>query len=172
VGKAPLSPYPPDPAEDAEADPGSNELVDVVVEDEDWANRRSPRFSARRVELRSCRLTGAELGEATLADVSFVECRVDLVGLRFAKLERVVFSGCRMNDCDFYGATLKDVLFEHCELREATFSTATLRNVEVRGCELAGLNGVEAFRGVRMPWNDVLANALLFAGALGIDVID
>jgi hypothetical protein len=75
---------------------------------------------ARRVELRRCRLTGAELAEAVLSDVTFVECRLDLVGLRIAKLERVVFRDCRMAECDFYEASLTDVLFEHCELREGT----------------------------------------------------
>jgi uncharacterized protein YjbI with pentapeptide repeats len=77
-----------------------------------------------------------------------------------------------VNECDFYGATLTDVLFERCDLREAVFSGAKLERVELRGCELTGLHGVEALRGVRMPLTDVLANALLFASALEVDVLD
>ena len=75
-----------------------------------------PGLSARRVELRRCRLTGAELAEATLSDVVFDECRIDLAGLRHAKLERVVFRDCKMDGCDLYGAKLKDVVFERCTL--------------------------------------------------------
>ena len=89
--------------------------------------QRAPGFSARRVELRRCRLTGAELAEATIADVTFDECRIDLAGLRHATLERVVFRDCLMGECDLYGATLKDVLFERCELREATLSARNTR---------------------------------------------
>ena len=174
MGKAPLAPYPPDPDDDAPPPPTDlAELVDVTVEGADWANSRPVRgMEARRVELRSCRLTGAELVEAGVSDVTFDDCRLDLVSLRFAKLERVVFRDCRMSECDLYEASLKDVLFERCELREATFSSATLQRVELRGCDLAGLRGVEALRGARMPWNDVLENAPLFATAVGIEIID
>ena len=112
------------------------------------------------------------MAEAALTDVTFADCRLDLVGLRMAKLERVVFRDCRMAECDLYGASLTDVLFEHCELREATFSSATLKRVELRSCDLSGLRGVEALRGARMPWNDVLENGPLFATALGIEIVD
>ena len=48
----------------------------------------------------------------------------------------------------------------------------TVQRVEVRGCDLTGLRGVEALRGVRMPWGDVLENASLFATVLGIEIVD
>ena len=173
MSKPPLTPSPPDPAEDSDAGAlGLDELVDVVVTDRDWANERAVRFEARRVELRRCRFTGAELAEAHLGDVTFADCRLDLAGFRHGRLERVSFRDCRMGECDFYGATLKDVLFERCELREATFSEVMLDRVELRGCELAGLRGAEALRGARMPWNDVLANAALFAAVAGIEIVD
>jgi uncharacterized protein YjbI with pentapeptide repeats len=107
-----------------------------------------------------------------LQDVTFLECRIDLVGLRFAKLQRVVFRDCRMSECDLYGASLVDVLFESCDLREATVSAVTLDRVELRGCDLAGLRGTEALRGARMPWGDVLQHAALFATALGVEIVD
>ena len=146
--------------------------MDAVADGLDWANRQARGLVARRVELRRCRLTGAELAEAMLSDVTFVDCRLDLVGLRIAKLERVVFRDCRMSECDLYEASLTDVLFERCELREATLSGVKLKRVELRGCDLAGLRGVEALRGARMPWNDVLENGPLFAAALGLEIID
>ena len=173
VGKPPLAPYPPDEDEEAAAPTELAELVDVTVVGADWANSRPVRgLEARRAELRGCRFTGAELAGAKVTDVTFDDCRLDLVNLRFAALERVVFRDCHMSECDLYEASLKDVLFERCRLREATFSAATLKRVELRGCDLAGLLGVEALHGARMPWNDVLENAPLFATAAGIEIVD
>jgi uncharacterized protein YjbI with pentapeptide repeats len=172
VSKPPRSPYPPDCDDGVGHEADFDGLVDVVVADRDWAGRRALRFSARRAVLRRCRLTGAELAEAVLGDVTFDECRLDLAGLRHAKLERVVFRDCRMGECDLYGSSLKDVLFERCELREATLSATTLDRVELRGCELTGLRGADALRGARMPWGDVVENAGLFASALGLEVVD
>jgi uncharacterized protein YjbI with pentapeptide repeats len=173
MGKPPTSPYPPDPDEDAAPITVlAGELVDLVVEDVDWANEVARGLAVRRAEFRRCRLTGAQLAEAALSDVTFVDCRLDLAGLRMAKLERVAFRDCRMGECDLYEATLTDVLFENCELREATVDRVKLKRVELRGCDLAGLHGVESLHGARMPWNDVLENGPLFAAALGIEIVD
>jgi uncharacterized protein YjbI with pentapeptide repeats len=173
TGKPPAAPYPPELEEEEPRELELGDLADAVLEDVDWANQRPARgIRLRRVELRRCRLTGAELHEAELSDVSVIDCRLDLVGLRFAKLERVVFRDCRMSECDLYEASLKDVLFEHCQLREATFTGISAQRIELRGCDLTGLRGVEALQSARMPWNDVLENAPLFARALGIEIID
>jgi uncharacterized protein YjbI with pentapeptide repeats len=172
LGKPPNAPYPPDLADDAPPVTELEDLVDAVADNLDWANRRARGVAARRVELRACRFTGAELAEATLSDVAFTDCRLDLVGLRVAKLERVVFRDCRMTECDFQDAALTDVLFENCELREATFTGVKLKRVELRGCDLTGLRSVEALRGARMPWSDVLENGPLFAAALGLEIVD
>jgi uncharacterized protein YjbI with pentapeptide repeats len=171
VSKPPVAPYPPDIDDDAPGEIEFGDLVDAVVRDLDWAGRKGVRLSARRVALLRCRLTGAELAESSLGDIMFDECRVDLVGLRHAKLERVVFRDCRMGESDFSGASLKDVVFERCELREATFSGARFERVELRGCDLSGLRGGEALRSARMPWDDVLENAVLFASLAGIEIL-
>jgi len=172
MGKPPISPYPPDLPDDLAQVVDLADLADATATDLDWANEQRRGLSLTRVELRLCRMTGSELAESTLSDVTFAECRLDLAGLRMARLERVVFRDCRMAECDFYEATLTDVLFERCELRKARLSNAKLERVEVRGCDLGGLEGVEALRGARMPWNDVLENAPLFATALGIEIVD
>ena len=81
-------------------------------------------------------------------------------------------TGPAPDDGDLYGSQLKDVLFERCVLREATISAVKAERVELRGCDLTGLRGAEALRGVRMPWNDVLENAPLFAAVAGIEIVD
>jgi uncharacterized protein YjbI with pentapeptide repeats len=130
------------------------------------------RAALLRVELHMVRLTGSDLAEATFRDVRFVGCRFDLASARLSKLERVVFSDCRLEELDLYGAQLQDVLFERCVLREATFSGVKAERAELRGCNLTGLRGGDALRGVRMPWNDVLENAALFAAVAGIEIVD
>jgi uncharacterized protein YjbI with pentapeptide repeats len=172
VSKPPLQPYPPDLPEDPEEQDLEVGLTDVVVRDADWANRRVARASFLRTELHTVRLTGADLAESTFRDVRFVGCRLDLAAARLSKLERVVFSDCRLEELDLYGAQLQDVLFERCVLREATFSGVTSKRVELRGCDLTGLRGAEALRGMRMPWNDVLENAPLFAAVAGVEIVD
>jgi uncharacterized protein YjbI with pentapeptide repeats len=148
------------------------DLTDVRVEPADWANLRAPSSAWSRVELRGVRLTGAELGESTLRDVTFADCRLDLAALRSARLERVAFVDCRLEELDLYGAKLADVRFERCGLREATVSAATFERCDLRGCDLTGLRGAERLAGVRMTWDDVLANAPVFAAALGIELLD
>lgn len=172
VSKPPLEPYPPDPPEAPEEPELEAGLTDAVVGDADWANRRVFRVSVLRTVLQGVRLTGAELAESTFRDVRFVDCRLDLVTARLSRFERVVFSDCRMEECDLYGSRLTDVLFERCTLREATISGVTSERVELRNCDLKGLRGAEALRGVRMPWNDVLANAPLFADVAGVEIVD
>ena len=165
------TPYPPDVDEEA-PDGTLADALDARIEDVDAANERIVRSSLRRVELHLCRLTGIELAEATWTDVTLSDCRLDLAGFRHAKLERVVFRDCRLDESDFSGATLRDVLFERCTLVRATLSGARTERLELAGCDLSGLGGVEALRGARMPWDDVLQNAPLFAQALGIEVAD
>jgi uncharacterized protein YjbI with pentapeptide repeats len=92
--------------------------------------------------------------------------------VRLSRFERVVFSDCRLEELDLYGSQLKDVLFERCVLREATISGVKSARVELRDCDLTGLRGAEALRGMRMPWNDMLENAPLFAGVAGVEIVD
>jgi uncharacterized protein YjbI with pentapeptide repeats len=172
VSKAPLQPYSPDLPEEPEEQDLETGLTDVIVRDADWANRRVARASVLRAELHIVRLTGADLAESTFRDVRFVGCRLDLAAARLSKFERVVFTDCRLEELDLYGSQLQDVLFERCVLREATISGVKAKRVELCGCDLTGLRGAEALRGMRMPWNDVLENAPLFAGVVGVEILD
>ena len=166
------APYPPDLEDDAEPSTTFGDLVDAEVEGADWINGAGFRTSVCRVAVRRSRFTGSELGESRLVDVTFADCRLDLVGLRHATLERVVFTDCRMSECDLAGARLVDVAFERCELRGAVLSGISLERVSFRGCDLLGVRGPEALRGARMTWDDVLANAPTLAAGLGLEIVD
>jgi uncharacterized protein YjbI with pentapeptide repeats len=172
LGKPPHTPYAPDLDDDSVPVFELADMVDAVAEDADWANRQARGLVARRAEWRRCRLTGAELAEAALSDLTLEECRLDLTGLRMARLERVAFRDCRMAECDLYEAELKEVLFERCDLREATVTGVHLTRVELRGCRLDGIRGLASLGGVRMPWGDVIENGHLFAAALGVEIVE
>lgn len=172
MSKGPTEPYPPDPDEDAAPPEGIGDLADAIVVDADWSNERARGASWKRVELRRCRLTGVELAESVLTDVTFAECRLDLAGLRLARLERVVFRDCRLAECELYDASLEDVLFERCELRGAVLDGVRVERVELRGCDLAGAGGVASLRGARIAWDDVVQNAPVLAVALGLELVD
>lgn len=166
------APYPPDPDPDAEPPESLADAVDARIEHRDFSNLRCIRSSLRRVELRLCRLTGAELAEASWTDVTVTECRLDLAGLRHSRLERVVFRDCILDEAEFAAARLQDVLFERCRLRLATFAGATADRLQLEGCDLEGFDGVDVLRGARMRWDDVVQNAPLFARALGIEIVE
>ena len=168
---APKTPHAPDPDPDAPLPTALDDAIDARLENADFSNQRFLRSSIRRIELHLCRLTGPELAEATWNDVVLTECRADFAGFRHAKLRRVVFRECRLEEADFAGATLTDVVFDHCELRRASFASCRIERVELNGCTLTELVGVESLRGARMPWNDILENAPLFAHGLGIEVL-
>jgi uncharacterized protein YjbI with pentapeptide repeats len=169
VSNEPQTPYPPDEPEPA-AELG--DLTDAEARGADWANERALGLALQRVALHEVRLTGADLAEAELTDVTFAGCRLDLVGLRYAKLRRVAFVDCRMEECDLAGARLEDVMFERCNLTAGMVNNVTLERVELRECELAGLQGAESLRGARMPWSDAIQAGPTFAAALGIELLE
>jgi len=169
---APKSPHAPDPDPEAPAPTDLGDVDDARIENADFSNRRHLGSSLRRVELHLCRLTGAELAEATWTDVTVTDCRLDLTGMRHARLERIVFRDCNLDEIELAGAHLKDVLFERCRLRAASLVGATSERIELVGCDLEGLDGVEVLRGARMRWSDVVENAALFARAVGIELVE
>jgi uncharacterized protein YjbI with pentapeptide repeats len=188
-----MRPDPPDlPPEPEPPDLEAVRIVEARLEDVSLAEQRRPGLALLDCELRECdlanldarggvwrrvavrggRLTGCNLGEATLCDVDFEGCRADLVALTAGKLERVRFAGCELSQLDLQEARLRGALFEDCDLRGADLSGARFEDVELRGCRLEGVRGAGALRGVRMPWADVLENAAVFAGACGIEILD
>src|SRR5262249_60870709 len=78
VSEPPITPYPPDLAADAKPATELSELEDATAIDADWANTSASGLTIRRVQLRGCRLTGAELRESTFVDASLDGCRLDL----------------------------------------------------------------------------------------------
>jgi uncharacterized protein YjbI with pentapeptide repeats len=147
-------------------------LVDCAMRECDLANLDARGAMLRRVAISTGRMTGCNLTESKLHDVSISDCRADLVALTASVLERVAFVSCNLAQSDFQEARMDAVVFEQCDLREADLSGARFKSVEMRGCRLERVRGADRLRGVRMPWVDVVANAGLFAGACGVEVLE
>jgi uncharacterized protein YjbI with pentapeptide repeats len=143
-------------------------LSDVELSGCNLSNVVAPRARWHRVRARGCRMTGVLISGAVLSDVTFTDCRIDLASFGSSRLERVTFEGCRLAQTDFMESQLQDVRFERCDLTEEDFRGATLRRCEARGCELSAIQGAERLRGLSMPWPDIVANAGVWATALGI----
>lgn len=146
--------------------------VDLTFRDCDLANLDGRRGTATRVLVERCRGTGALLMSTRLRDVVIRDSRADLATFAQATLERVVFEDCVLRDASFASARLHSVSFVGCDLHGADFTGARCSRVELRDCKLEGLLGIEGLRGARLPWSDLLDNALVFAAALGIGLVD
>src|SRR6476661_10617850 len=90
-----------------------------------------------------------DLDDAVADGLDWANRQARRVFLRRAELRR-----CRLTGAELAEARLEDVTFDDCRL------------------DLVGLRGVEALKGARMPWNDVLENGPLFAAALGLEILD
>jgi uncharacterized protein YjbI with pentapeptide repeats len=147
-------------------------LTDVEIVRGNLANSAAPELWLRRVRVMGARLTGVQWTSGRIEDAMFRDCLVDLATFAGTTFDRVLFAGCRVAQSDLRDALLRSVRFEHCDLTEADLAGVRVDRCELVGCTLDGVSAVERLRGASMPWGDVVANAALFAGALGIRIVD
>ena len=81
-------------------------------------------------------------------------------------------AGCDLQGSDWQSCRIREVLITGCDLRGADLSGARFDSVELRDSRLDGIRGAANLGGVRMSWDDVLANAAVFAAACGVRVDD
>jgi uncharacterized protein YjbI with pentapeptide repeats len=117
-------------------------------------------------------MTGIAFAEATLSDVTFSACRVDLAAFGFAQLERVTFEDCLLAQSDFLEARLQHVRFHDCDLAGADFRGARLTACEFRRSNLSGIKHVAGLRGASLEWPYIVELAGVWAAELGIGVLD
>jgi uncharacterized protein YjbI with pentapeptide repeats len=147
-------------------------LTDVEVQRGNLANLAADEVALRRVVFTGTRLTGAQWTRGMLTDVVFRDCRIDLATFAGTTLERVVFEDCLLMQTDFRDALWRAVRFERCDMTEGDFGGLRIAQAQLRGCTLDGAVGVERLRGAALPWGDIVGHAGLFAGALGIKLLE
>ena len=124
------------------------------------------------MEVRNGRLTGLELTEAELTDITFRDCRIDLASFAGSTLTAVTFDGCVLRQTDFLEAKLDSVRFHDCDMTEIDLRRTRMHRCELRRSRLPGAQGIESLRGAAMEWPDIVEMAGVWAAALGIRVLD
>ena len=136
------------------------------------ANLQGRAAEVTRVTIDGTRATGMAAPESSWRDVTFRGCRLDMASFGFAHLTRVTFEDCLMAEASFLDARLECVRFHRCELTRGDFRGASLERCEFRGGDLTDLEGVTHLRGAAIDWAGIIANANLWAAALGIEILD
>jgi uncharacterized protein YjbI with pentapeptide repeats len=136
------------------------------------ANLDAKAARVQRTRISDSRMTGIAFAEATLSDVTFSACRIDLAAFGFAQLERVTFEDCLLAQSDFLETRLKHVRFHDCDLTGAAFRGARLEVCEFRRSDLSGIEHVAGLRGAALEWPYIVELAGVWAAELGIEVLD
>lgn len=147
-------------------------LLDVAAERVDASNGDWRGAVIRRASFASCRLTGLNLGEAELQDVTFRDCKLDYANLRYARLTHVTFEDCVLLDADCQASEIEATRFDGCRLVGTDLTKATLRTVDLRGSELAPTGGTAALAGAIVDSSQLIGLAPALAAEAGITVAD
>jgi uncharacterized protein YjbI with pentapeptide repeats len=147
-------------------------LSECELERCDLSNAEAHAGSMRRVTCADGRLTGLRWTSGEIRDTQFRDCRADLASFERSGFSQVVFEDCNLREVDFRAARMESVAFRRCDLSGADIQGARLGGCSMSGCVLDGLRGVDRLRGVAMPWADILAAAGVFAGEIGVRLLD
>jgi uncharacterized protein YjbI with pentapeptide repeats len=148
------------------------QFIDVIAERIDVANGEWGGAQLRRTRFSDARLTGLNLSEALIEDVSFKACKLEYANFRHSVIKQVSFEDCILTGVDFQGASLDATLFSGCQLVEADFSGAELSLVDLRGSQLALAGSVLGLRGAIIDPLQLLELARPLAQELGLVVED
>lgn len=145
-------------------------LDDVVIYNCDISANKLPKLSVDRAVFKSTRLSGIQLHESVLKDVSFVDCKLDLANFRFAKLKNVIFDSCVLTEADFAGATFNNVSFDNCELDKADFSNTKCTKLDLRGSSIVDVIGISSLKGAIVSPEQLISLAPQLAAEIGLVV--
>lgn len=146
------------------------ELIDVKAERVDGANCDWGGARFKRSTFSDARLTGINLAEAQIEQVSFRGCKLDYANFRHSAIKHVSFEDCVLIGADFQGASLDSTRFSGCRLAEADFSKARLARVDLRGSELSLAGSVLGLGGAIVDPLQLMELARTLAYELGIAV--
>jgi len=151
--------------------PGSHPalvLRDLTLDTCDLGNAALIDLKATRLELRGCRLTGADISGAVLRDVRFFDCQIRLGRAFAARFERCWFERCDLREAEFEESKFDRITFRDCDLRSARLLRTSLGTTDFRGSRIDGF-GVSP---------DLLAGAIIapeqadiFAEAMGLTIL-
>ncbi len=141
---------------------------DMVAKQCDFSSTVLADGAFNRAEFINCRMTGVDFNKASVHDVLFRGCKLDMANFRFADVRRVQFIDCTFVESDFLNATLHDVRFESCALEKVVFDQAKCKQVDLRTSQLVELSGWSSLKGAVIDSAQLTAIAPYLASTLGI----
>lgn len=114
-------------------------LVDATLTACDLAGGTWDSAHLGRVEMKGCRLVGADFSHASFGDVRVYETNAEMVNFVAATLFSVRFEGCNLRGALFQGADLRFAVFRNCDLTNADLRGCKLDRTDLRGSQIAGL---------------------------------
>lgn len=115
------------------------ECADCRFDTTDFANCALNKAYFRRVEFVGCRLIGAKLSDADLADIRFVRCNARLLRCWTSIARTLRFEQCDLQEASFDGSDLSGAVFYKCNLAGADFRNTRLKGTDLRGSQIAGM---------------------------------
>jgi len=162
----------PDDFDQVEAAPSPGAAVtDALVTDDIWtraeltqvtlsrswllnADLSSTRWDGGAIErcvFRACTLVGANIGNTTLKNVIFENCRLDYAAFSHVRtVGPTLFFGCSLTETTFQHSNLTAAAFDGCKLAATSLEECDLRGTDLRGNDLAAITGVASLRGARL----------------------
>jgi uncharacterized protein YjbI with pentapeptide repeats len=145
-------------------------VLDCEFKNCNFTTAKFPESSWQRVKIDGARCSGLQITNGTLRDITFNNCKLELVNLRFSRLENVLFENCVIDDVDFYDAKLKNVHFINCTINEITFASARMMSVDISQSTIQGIKGINSLKGVTISYDQLMQFAPSFAAEFGIKV--
>lgn len=142
-------------------------IWDSVLVGVDISAARAFEAGLLRSELLGCRMSGTQLGEGSITDVTFQNCKLNLLSFRKCIFERVVFQNCVLDEADFIGARLTDVTFIDCEMRGTDFNRVHCKNVDMTRSDITTIKGVMSLKNVRIKPEQMMGIAPLLCAEVG-----
>jgi uncharacterized protein YjbI with pentapeptide repeats len=154
-------------------DPGPSlglRLTDVALRNCDLSNLQASEGSLNRVAIGRSKLIGFGIDGGRAWDLRVTDSSLSLASFAYTGLRDVIFERVNLREASFTEARLEGVEFIDCQLEGLDLRRARLKHCSIRGSALDGVIGIEALKGVTMPWADVVASAAALADTVGINV--
>lgn len=135
----------------------------------DLSSLRWTESKISRAVFTDCKLMGALIGDLTLDNVLFENCKFDYSSFeRMRATGPVIFSKCSLRETTFTATDLAGGLFDGCDLRLTEFGGGKYRDCDLRGNDLSQVRGVSALKQIVIDRHQTLQLAEALADELDI----
>ena len=112
---------------------------DVVFENCDFSNTKFIDNTFIRCEFNNCKLSGCDMTENRLYNVTVIETNASYINLAMASIENVLFKDSNLRNSYFQETTAKNIYCENADLTQAQFFKTSLRNVDLSNSIIEGI---------------------------------